>query len=126
MATFRFRSNRWQARVRRLGYPDETRSFLMHQEAERWARTVKPGIEHQLFKWPLKLLCEVSAAFERAAERASLADLHFHDSRHTAITQMADKLPKVIELAAVSGHESLKMLQRYYHPSPQTSALKFG
>jgi hypothetical protein len=29
MATFRFRSNRWQARVRQLGRPDETRSFLI-------------------------------------------------------------------------------------------------
>jgi integrase len=70
--------------------------------------------------------CAVSAAFERAAERASLVDLHFHDLRHTAITQMADKLPNVIELAAVSGHKSLKMLQRYYHPSPQALALKLG
>jgi integrase len=70
--------------------------------------------------------CAVSAAFERAAERACLVDLHFHDLRHTAITQMADKLPNVIELAAVSGHKSLKMLQRYYHPSPQALALKLG
>ncbi len=70
--------------------------------------------------------CAVSAAFERAAERACLVDLHFHDLRHTAITQMADKLPNVIELAAVSGHKSLNMLQRYYHPSPQALALKLG
>jgi integrase len=70
--------------------------------------------------------CAVSAAFERAAERACLVDLHFHDLRHTAITLMADKLPNVIELAAVSGHKSLKMLQRYYHPSPQALALKLG
>ena len=41
MDTFRFRSKRWQARVRRLGQPDETRSFPTHQEAERWARSVE-------------------------------------------------------------------------------------
>ena len=70
--------------------------------------------------------CAVSAAFDRAAERAGLIDLHFHDLRHTAITQMATKLPNLIELAAVSGHKSLKMLQRYYHPSPQALALKLG
>ncbi len=52
MATFRFRSNRWQARVRRLGHPDETRSFLTHQEAERWARTVESGIDHGSFISP--------------------------------------------------------------------------
>jgi integrase len=52
MATFRFRSNGWQARVRRLGSPDETRSFLSHQEAERWARTVESGIDHGSFISP--------------------------------------------------------------------------
>tara|TARA_B110000503_G_scaffold72316_1_gene111838 strand:+ start:31 stop:252 length:222 start_codon:yes stop_codon:yes gene_type:complete len=50
MATFRFRSNRWQARVRRQGHPDETRSFLTHKEAERWARTVESGIDHGSFR----------------------------------------------------------------------------
>ena len=45
MATFRFRSNRWQARVRRLGQPDETRSFPTHQEAERWARSVESEMD---------------------------------------------------------------------------------
>ncbi len=45
MATFRFRSNRWQARVRRLGQPDETRTFPTHQEAERWARSVESEMD---------------------------------------------------------------------------------
>ena len=70
--------------------------------------------------------CALAANFDKAVERAKLPDLHFHDLRHTAITNMADKLPNVIELAAVSGHKSLKMLQRYYHPSPQALALKLG
>lgn len=70
--------------------------------------------------------CAVSAAFDSAAVRACLTDLRFHDLRHTAITQMADKLPNVIELSAVTGHKSLKMLQRYYHPSAQDLAKKLG
>jgi integrase len=70
--------------------------------------------------------CALAANFDKAVERAKLPDLHFHDLRHTAITNMADKLPNVIELAAVSGHKSLRMLQRYYHPSPQALALKLG
>ncbi|MFB0914945.1 MAG: site-specific integrase, partial [Burkholderiaceae bacterium] len=52
MATFRFRSSRWQARVRRQGHPDETRSFLTHKEAELWARTVESGIDHGSFISP--------------------------------------------------------------------------
>lgn len=68
----------------------------------------------------------VAAAFSRAVERAGIAHLRFHDLRHTAITRMAEKLPNVIELSAVSGHKSLAMLKRYYHPRPEQLALKLG
>jgi hypothetical protein len=43
-----------------------------------------------------------------------------------AISQMAEKIPNVIELSAISGHKSLKMLQRYYHPDATKLALKLG
>lgn len=68
----------------------------------------------------------MAKAFDRAGARAGLSGLRFHDLRHTAITRMAAKLPNVIELAAVSGHRSLRMLQRYYHPNPQDLAAKLG
>jgi hypothetical protein len=41
-----------------------------------------------------------------------------------AITRMSKKLPNLIELSFVSGHKSLKMLQRYYHPDATELALK--
>ena len=66
------------------------------------------------------------AAFNRATDRAKIEGLRFHDLRHTAITRIAEKLPNVIELAAVSGHKSLRMLQRYYHPRAEDLALKLG
>jgi integrase len=68
----------------------------------------------------------VAAAFKHATARAGLADFRFHDLRHTAITAMSGKLPNVIELAAVTGHKSLKMLQRYYHPRAEELAVKLG
>ena len=37
---------------------------------------------------------------------------------------MAKKLPNLIELSSVSGHKSLKMLQRYYHPDAEELARK--
>jgi len=75
--------------------------------------------------FPLNGFC-ISQLFKRAIARANLIDFHFHDLRHMAITQMADKLPNVIELSAVTGHRSLKMLQRYYHPDPASLAKKLG
>ena len=69
---------------------------------------------------------QVSAAMERARVKAKLDDWHFHDLRHMAITRLAEKLPNLIELSAVSGHKSLVMLKRYYHPNPEQLAEKLG
>jgi integrase len=41
-------------------------------------------------------------------------DLRFHDLRHTATSRLAEKLPNLIELASVTGHQTLQMLKRYY------------
>lgn len=68
----------------------------------------------------------VSANFDRARKRAAIQNIRFHDLRHTAITKLAEKLPNLIELSAVSGHKSLAMLKRYYHPSPELLAEKLG
>ena len=62
--------------------------------------------------------------FKRARDRANLSDLRIHDLRHTAITRLAEKLPNLIKLSAVSGHKNLGMLKRYYHPKPEALALK--
>ena len=66
----------------------------------------------------------LDAAFKRACRRAGLENVRFHDLRRTAITRMAEKLPNLIELAAVSGHKSLMVLKRYYRPTATALALK--
>jgi integrase len=68
----------------------------------------------------------VATAFIKAVKRAGIPDFHFHDLRHMAITRLAEKLPNLIELSAVSGHKSLAMLKRYYHPNVEQLAMKLG
>ena len=68
----------------------------------------------------------VSQAFNRARKQAGVKDIRFHDLRHMAITRLAEKLPNLIELSAVSGHKSLAMLKRYYHPKAEQLAEKLG
>lgn len=81
----------------------------------------------------------VKLGFIRAVERARRAyveaggkdervmvDLHFHDLRHIAVTRLAEKLPNIVELAAVSGHQDVRMLKRYYHPKAEDLARKLG
>jgi len=68
----------------------------------------------------------LDAAFKRGVRRAGLDGVRFHDLRRTAITRMAEKLPNVIELAAVSGHKSLMVLKQYYRPTASELAQKLG
>ena len=74
---------------------------------------------------PVKFF-SLDAAYKRARKRAGLQEVRFHDLRRTAITRMAEKLPNVIELAAVSGHKSLTVLKNYYRPSAKELAQKLG
>ena len=38
MANIRKRGDKWQVQVRRLGFPNRSRSFNRHEEAKAWAR----------------------------------------------------------------------------------------
>ncbi|PKD80210.1 tyrosine-type recombinase/integrase [Acinetobacter radioresistens] len=69
-----------------------------------------------------KLIPQTENAFrlmwERRKEKAGLSDIHFHDTRHEAITRFVNnqKLPVEV-LAKVTGHRNIKMLvNTYYNP----------
>lgn len=64
--------------------------------------------------------------FVDACRRAKIVDLRFHDLRHTATSRLAEKLPNLIELASVTGHQTIQMLKRYYHPTAEAMAQKLG
>jgi hypothetical protein len=49
MATFRKRSNGWQARIQRKGYPDLNKTFSMRKEAESWARNIESEMDRGVF-----------------------------------------------------------------------------
>lgn len=49
MATISKRDGRWQARVRRVGFPTQTKTFSQKQDATRWVRKTEIQIEtHEL------------------------------------------------------------------------------
>ena len=66
----------------------------------------------------------VSVFFLRAARRAKVDDVHFHDLRHMALTRLSSRFTNILELAAISGHRELKMLQRYVHIKAEDLAKK--
>lgn len=57
---------------------------------------------------------QLDSLFRKGKKLALVEDLHFHDTRHLAITRLASKL-EVLELARVVGHKDLKMLLIYYN-----------
>jgi integrase len=54
-------------------------------------------------------------AFCRAVQRAGIEDLRFHDLRHEATSRLFERGLNVIEVARITGHKTLAMLDRYTH-----------
>lgn len=65
-------------------------------------------------------------AWRRACKTTGIVDLHFHDLRHEAVSRLFERGMNVMEVAAVSGHKTLAMLQRYTHLKAEDLALKLG
>ena len=61
---------------------------------------------------------QIRTAFEKAVDRAGLADFRFHDLRHTAASHLAMRGRLLREIQEVLGHKSFSMTLRYTHLSP--------
>jgi integrase len=48
-------------------------------------------------------------------ESIGIADLHFHDLRHEAVSRLVEGGLSDQEVASISGHKSMQMLRRYTH-----------
>ena len=57
----------------------------------------------------------VSQAFERACKRAGIEGLRFHDLRHEATSRFFEMGLNTMEVATITGHKTLEMLNRYTH-----------
>ena len=66
---------------------------------------------------------QLDANFRKAKDRAMVDDLHFHDSRHEAITRLAKKI-HVMDLARMVGIRDLKILMVYYNETAEDIARK--
>jgi integrase len=59
------------------------------------------------------------SAWERAVERAKLADFHFHDLRHSFASWAIQRGATLQEVKDLLGHSSLAMTLRYGHLAPE-------
>lgn len=68
---------------------------------------------------------QIDALFRKAKDKSLIKDLHFHDSRATAVGRLAKKLD-ILDLAKMIGHKDLRMLQVYYRDSAEEIAKRLG
>lgn len=62
-------------------------------------------------------LNELKCAWSRLLARANIKDFRVHDLRHEAASRHAERLGgDIFKLRQITGHKTLKMLERYVHP----------
>ena len=68
----------------------------------------------------------VRLAWGRLRRRVGVTDLRFHDLRHEATSRFFEKDLNVMEVATITGHKDIRMLQRYTHLRAEDLAKKLG
>jgi integrase len=66
---------------------------------------------------------QIDSHFRKGRDKALIKDLHYHDSRHVAITKLSKKLD-ILELARAVGIRDLKTLMVYYNETAEELAKK--
>ena len=90
----------------------DSRYVPLSRKAISVIKALPRGIDGRVF--PLNK-GTVSIIFLRAVKRAKIENFHFHDLRHISITRLSERFTNILELAAISGHREIRMLQRYVH-----------
>jgi len=68
----------------------------------------------------------IRLAWERLRSRAGLDDIRLHDLRHEAVSRFFEYGLSIPEVALISGHRDLRMLNRYTHLKPEKVAEKLA
>jgi integrase len=68
----------------------------------------------------------VRFAWDKLTRLAGIADLHFHDLRHEAISRFFERGLSVPEVALISGHRDVRQLFRYTHLRAEDVAKKLA
>lgn len=101
------------------------RNVALSAAAMRILDALRPVTGRGVHVFGLTSTQTLDALFRRAKTLAMIDDLHFHDSRHEAITRLARKLD-VLALARMVGHRDLRQLQVYYNEHARDIARRLG
>lgn len=94
------------------------RDVPLSKEAVRLLTLLNPTEEGKVFK---SNQASAGVIFRRALQLAEIKGLTFHDTRHEAITRLAQKV-QVLDLARSVGHRDIRSLMHYYEASAEEIA----
>jgi len=92
--------------IREVPLTDYAKRLIRAALDWNWSAAYVFGLEERGF----------SQIFRGACHRAGLRELHFHDTRHEAISRLARHY-RSIDLATIVGHRNVQELMTYYKPS---------
>lgn len=100
---------------------DAPRTVPLSRRAEKIIRVLEPVTAESGKIFDLESPSR-DANFRKLRKRAGIGDIRFHDARREALTRLSKKLD-VMQLARVSGHKDIRILQNvYYAPDPEDLA----
>ncbi|MDC6476883.1 site-specific integrase [Methylophilaceae bacterium] len=70
--------------------------------------------KNQIF-WSWNSPSSFKSTWQRMIKNTQIQDLRFHDLRHEAISRLFEKGLNPMEVAAISGHQTLQVLKAYTH-----------
>ena len=103
----------------------DSRDVPLSPQAMELLRELPRNIREDQVVFPLHFEA-LKSSWRRACCRAGIIGLRFHDLRHEATSRFFEKGLNVMEVAAITGHKDLRMLQRYTHLRAEDLALKLG
>ncbi|EHP39555.1 phage integrase site specific recombinase [Cupriavidus basilensis OR16] len=68
----------------------------------------------------------ISHRFSAACNACGIEGLRFHDLRHEAVSRLFEKGFGMVEVATISGHQTMQMLKRYTHLDPRKLLDRLG
>ena len=103
----------------------DSRDVPLSPQALEFLKDLPRNIRSDQVVFPLHFEA-LKSSWRRACSKAGINNLRFHDLRHEATSRFFEKGLNVMEVAAITGHKDLRMLQRYTHLRAEDLARKLG
>ena len=129
MASISKSQGMWRVRIRHKRRSDISKVFARKGDATQWAIQTEEALQLGLLSPDqdctlVELLHRYAVEVTPRKRSFGREDLHFHDLRHEATSRFFELGLNVVEVAAITGHKDLKMLQRYTHLRAEDLARK--